>query len=224
MTYTTAQEGTSELVCSMYYPKGWPECCQSTLKKKGKACLFYLSVGAEKGLFGDGTVFWVVWIWKMLCKYCFTVLRFQRVMYFRQVLKTIFKVFFQVSKWSVVPNPREVFPCKTQQAMFWEQLYFHFWFNTLKTYIFLKHLPLTDIQTPRSVAIFTTDLQVSQDTIVLRPVEATGWRSRELGGSAHHEVTEVRITRIPHTFILEADWSCYHYKSQMLSYFRFHIN
>lgn len=72
MTYTTAQEGTSELVCSMYQPKGWPECCQSTLKK-GKKTL-YLSVVAEKGLFWDGTVFWVVWIGKMLCKYCFTVL------------------------------------------------------------------------------------------------------------------------------------------------------
>lgn len=70
MTYMTAEEGTSELVCSMYYPKGWPECCQSTLKKGEKACrLFYLSVGAEKGPFWDGTVFWVVWIGKMLCKY-----------------------------------------------------------------------------------------------------------------------------------------------------------
>jgi len=41
MTYTTAQEGTSELVCSMYYP--------GQKKKRKEVCrLFYLS-GCWKG-------------------------------------------------------------------------------------------------------------------------------------------------------------------------------
>lgn len=69
MTYTTAQGGTSELVFSMYYPKGQPECCQSTLKKREKSMpsLFDLNVGAEKRPLWDGTLFWIVWIGKMLC-------------------------------------------------------------------------------------------------------------------------------------------------------------
>lgn len=70
MTYMTAQGGTSELVFSMYYPKGQPECCQSTLKKKGeKHAVSFNLVGAEKRPLWDGTVFWVVWIGKMLCKH-----------------------------------------------------------------------------------------------------------------------------------------------------------
>jgi len=61
MTYTTAQEGTSELVCSMYYP--------GQKKNVKKYAVSFILVGAEKGPFWDGTVFWVVWIGKMLCKY-----------------------------------------------------------------------------------------------------------------------------------------------------------